>query len=96
MTKEYKKDKYLGRIHGRTGVTIVDKDTISIQNIKATKGHSVLMTPAIDDYTDNECVGEIISFGSTSINGVKYFNSSSDGNPEEANSEFSKKLSVLL
>ena len=80
MTKEYKKDKYLGRIHGRTGVTIVDKDTISIQNIKATKGHSVLMTPAIDDYTDNECVGEIIYFGSTSTTVGDLYFLHTDGN----------------
>ena len=80
MSTEYDKDKYLGRIHGKAEITIVDKNTISMQNIKAAKGYSTLITPAIADFVDNECVGEIIYFGNTSTTVGDLYFLHTDGN----------------
>ena len=74
MSIEYKKDKYTGRIHGKNGIAVINDNTISTSNIKAAKGYSTLITPAIADFVDNECVGEIIYFGNTSTDvGELYF-----------------------
>ena len=60
MAKDYKKDRYLGRIHGKSGVTIVNKNTISMANIKADKGCNTLIVPNIADFDDGEVRGYII------------------------------------
>ena len=74
----YKKEKYLGRIHGRTGLRVVNNDTISLTNIEATKGYNTLITPNIADFSDGEVRGDIIKMdhaaGSTAtVAGKLYF-----------------------
>jgi hypothetical protein len=78
MAKDYKKDRYLGRIHGKSGVTIVNKNTISMANIKADKGCNTLIVPNIADFDDGEVRGYIIKMdhvdGSTAtVAGKLYF-----------------------
>tara|TARA_R110002110_G_scaffold43233_1_gene134567 strand:- start:142 stop:729 length:588 start_codon:yes stop_codon:yes gene_type:complete len=85
----YNKDIYEGKIHGKTAIEVVNDTTLSATTLQATtleatyaeitnidnpKGVNVLMTPAIADFTDNECVGEIIYLGSsTTVAGDLYF-----------------------
>ena len=55
---------------GTTGL-VIEANPISLSG---SKGVSTLMTPAIADYVDNECVGEIIHLGSaTTVAGHLYF-----------------------
>ena len=78
MASDYKKDKYLDRIHGKDGITIVNNDTISITNLKADKGYNTLITPVIADFADGEVRGDILKLdhtdGSTAtVAGKLYF-----------------------
>ena len=77
-TSDYKKDKYLGRIHGKSDIRIVNKNTISMTNIEVAKGHNTLVTPDITDFSDGEVRGNIIKLdhadGSTAtVAGKLYF-----------------------
>ena len=76
----YDKDIYENKIHGKSGITVVDDDTISMKNINAPKGYSTLITPAIPRFTDNECIGEIIYFGNTSTTAGDLYFLHTDGN----------------
>tara|TARA_R110000824_G_scaffold9402_2_gene42054 strand:+ start:1838 stop:2410 length:573 start_codon:yes stop_codon:yes gene_type:complete len=80
----YDKDIYEGKIHGKTAIEVVNDTTLSATTLQATyaeitnidnaKGVNILMTPAIADFIDNECVGEIIYLGSsTTVAGDLYF-----------------------
>ena len=78
MSTEYKKDKYVGMVHGKNGIRIINNDTMSMSNLQATKGYNTLMTPKIAEFSDGECRGDIIKMdhadGSTAtVAGKLYF-----------------------
>ena len=78
MSTEYKKDKYIGMVHGKSGIRIINDNTVSMSNVQATKGYNTLMTPNIAEFSDGECRGDIIKMdhpdGSTAtVAGKLYF-----------------------
>jgi hypothetical protein len=74
MSTEYKKDKYIGKIHGRPGIKVMNNNSLCYDNNYCDKGPSVIMKPTIAEYVDNECTGEIIKFGAGTLTaGDLYF-----------------------
>ena len=67
---KYDKDVANKRLHGEVNPKILAGRPTFV----ATKGINTITTPAIGDYVDNECVGEIIKFGTGTLTaGDLYF-----------------------